>query len=139
MLTALPRCRGCGHAATQVHHNRYRMTDLTGECTDHLIPVCSTCHKTAEFNKRGEKIGPQRATEKLDTHRQEQQKIWRRQDAKQAWEHFFATLEQVRVYLGMEENEEARRLVEALDDARQALPPRRQPKLRKKKRPLVLK
>lgn len=126
ILTPSARCRACGKHATTVHHNRYRLEDLNGKCLDHLIPVCRRCHKLAEFTTNGEKLGPQRATEKLDNLRYNNQRIWHKQDAASAWRHFFAIVEEVRIYLGMDESTEARRLVEELDIARLALPPKKQ-------------
>jgi hypothetical protein len=124
ILVPQARCRACGAPATQVHHNRYRREDMDGSNLRYLIPVCSTCHQQAEFNRAGEKIGPQRATAKLDTMRIEMQKIWRKQDTKAAWKYLFSTIEDVRIFLGMEESEDARRLVEQLDTALAALPPK---------------
>jgi hypothetical protein len=118
------RCRACGNPATQVHHNRYHLRDMNGASKTHLIPVCGSCHKRAEFTKMGTKVGPQRATAKLDMIRVETQKIWHRQDSKAAWSHFFATVEKVRIFVGMDESLEARTLVEELDTALKALPPR---------------
>jgi hypothetical protein len=126
------RCRACGRKATQVHHNRYHLDDLNGKCLDHLIPVCGTCHKTAEFNKRGSKLGPQRATAKLDDLRVKNQKIWRKQDAATAWRNLFSVLDDMRIYLGMDESEEARALVERHDAARAALPPKRESKQKRR-------
>ena len=122
VLLPSTRCRACGRKATTVHHNRYLVQDLNGKCLDHLIPVCHWCHKAAEFAKDGMKLGPQRATEKLDNLRIKNQRIWKRQDAAAAWQHFFVTIDEVRIYLGMDESPEARRLTEELDIARKALP-----------------
>lgn len=128
------RCRACGNRATQVHHNRYLLKDMNGTCLDHLIPVCGRCHKKAEFNRIGSKIGPQRATKKLDQLREEQQVIWHKQDAKSAWKYFFATIEEVRIFLGMDASEDAQRLTDKLDIALRALPPKPVKAQRHKKR-----
>lgn len=127
------RCRACGNSATQIHHNRYSLADLNGRCIDQLIPVCGHCHGTAEFSKAGNKLSPREATNKLDNLRGENQKKWRKQDARDAWQHFFGTVEEVRVYLGMSDDLEARRLTEKLDEVLAGLPAKRQPKQRKTK------
>jgi hypothetical protein len=119
------RCRACGKKATQVHHNRYSVADLNGKRLDNLIPVCGGCHRKAEFSKIGIKHAPHVATNKLDNMRVHNQKKWRVADAKDAWKLFFTTLDEVRIYLGMDPSLEARELTEKMDAARAALPAKR--------------
>lgn len=128
VLLPSSRCRACGKKATQVHHNRYLLEDMNGACLAQLIPVCGKCHHACEFNRIGLKIGPERATEKLDMMRQNNQRIWQKEDARNAWQFFFAVLDEVRIYLGMDESEQARSLIERFDLARMALPSRRHKK-----------
>lgn len=132
ILTPSARCRACGRPANTVHHNRYHLDDLNGKCLDHLIPTCRSCHKQAEFTKIGTKLGPERATQKLDNLRLKNQRIWQRQDAAAAWKRFFAVVDEIRIYLGMEDAFEARRLVEELDIAQHALPPKKEKKRTRK-------
>ena len=122
VLLPSSRCRACGKKATQVHHNRYALADMNGKCLDHLIPVCGRCHRSCEFTRIGLKIDPENATKKLDHMRHENQKKWQADDRRDAWKHFFATIEEVRIYLGMDESETARQLVDKLDMARMELP-----------------
>lgn len=42
-------CFLCGGVATQLHHNRYRMQELTGEKIKEIKPVCRSCHENIEF------------------------------------------------------------------------------------------
>lgn len=43
------RCVLCGQQATQFHHNRYCVIDLSGLKTKHIHPVCRTCHELIEY------------------------------------------------------------------------------------------
>lgn len=122
LTTGDGRCRGCGRPATQVHHHRYNLEDMNGQCFDHLIPVCGGCHTKAEFTKKGVKVDPKAATSHLDGIRQHQQKVWQAQDHRDCWRHFFEAVTNMRIYVGMDESVEARHLVEQLDAARDALP-----------------
>lgn len=131
-------CRGCGRKATQVHHSRYKLEDMNGACLAYLIPVCGTCHNKAEFTKKGSKLWPQRATDKLNNMahaRSTKERKTKQESAKSAaWRYLFTTIEDVRIYLGMDVCEEAQRLAEQIDTALAALPPPQTKKAKRKKR-----
>lgn len=42
-------CFLCGGAATQLHHNRYRLEELTGDNLKEIKPLCRPCHEQIEF------------------------------------------------------------------------------------------
>ncbi len=42
-------CRCCGRNATEVHHIRYTVKNLTGKSRKHLISICRECHEAIEF------------------------------------------------------------------------------------------
>jgi ribosome-binding protein aMBF1 (putative translation factor) len=118
VLAEFPWCTACGRTATTLHHNRYDLDDLLGKRTEHLIPICQRCHHDAEFTKRGEKRGPQRATKKIEQRRE--RTINRRRNPRTTSEHwafFFDTVVTIRKYLGMQDDVQARELTERLDDA----------------------
>jgi hypothetical protein len=121
------RCRSCGKKATTLHHSRYKLEDMNGKCLTYLLPVCQGCHHKAEFNKKGEKIGVERATNKLNTWKAEHNK---KESSRAGWAYFFKTVEEIRIYIGADPTEEARRLTAKLDEALSALPPK---KVRQKK------
>lgn len=49
------QCWLCERDATEIHHNRYRVSDLTGKTLDNLFPICSECHEAIEYDKKGKK------------------------------------------------------------------------------------
>lgn len=116
------RCRACGKKATQIHHNRYLLEDMNGKCLEHLIPVCGTCHRAAEFSKDGSKIGPQRATQKLNTLARTNTKRLQKRMRSQAWRQFFDVVTDMRIYLGMDDSHEAQCLVAQFDYAKGLIP-----------------
>lgn len=58
-------CKLCREPAWAIHHTRYHRDDLTGECMDHLHPLCDLCHKTVEFDETGRKLNMQNAIAKF--------------------------------------------------------------------------
>ncbi len=60
-----PECYACGGKATQVHHGRYTLLNLTGGNLFYLVSVCGNCHEMAEFHRSGAKVGPRVATKQL--------------------------------------------------------------------------
>ena len=44
-------CYYCGLPATEIHHNRYHVRDLTGRKLKYLDPICRSCHKEIEFTE----------------------------------------------------------------------------------------
>lgn len=57
---AMKRTNGiCGccltSPATEVHHRTYDNGAMTGKCREALIPLCRTCHHSAEFDESGRK------------------------------------------------------------------------------------
>lgn len=61
-------CRLCKMPSTSIHHTRYHKKDLTGECMDHLHPICVPCHKIIEFDEIGRKLSMQQAIAKFLHH-----------------------------------------------------------------------
>jgi hypothetical protein len=49
------KCYLCGNNANQVHHNRYRLSKMSGKSLKFLVPLCGDCHKGIEF-KDGDKV-----------------------------------------------------------------------------------
>jgi hypothetical protein len=43
-------CLLCGRTATQVHHNRYHVNDLSGKTLRYVNPICRPCHEEIEFD-----------------------------------------------------------------------------------------
>lgn len=43
------KCFLCGGFASQLHHNRYRINDLTGKTLKYIKPICGDCHREIEF------------------------------------------------------------------------------------------
>ncbi len=55
-LSNSPLCAICrAQRATQIHHQSYKKTVMTGRNFKALIPVCRFCHHTIEFTDDGEK------------------------------------------------------------------------------------
>lgn len=48
-------CWGCGRAATQVHHRRYRKDTLAGTNLEYAVSICRTCHEKIEV-RDGKKL-----------------------------------------------------------------------------------
>jgi hypothetical protein len=42
-------CYLCQEPATELHHNRYHVNDLSGKRLCHIQPVCRQCHESIEF------------------------------------------------------------------------------------------
>ena len=61
-----PECYGCGREATQVHHGKYTIENLSGLSDEHLYPICGRCHKWIEITKDWVKRSPTAATEELE-------------------------------------------------------------------------
>lgn len=58
-------CVACGGPATQVHHGRYTRPVMEGRELRHLYSVCDDCHRHSEYTRKGQKLNPSRATDKL--------------------------------------------------------------------------
>ena len=78
ILAPAARCCGCNRKPTQVHHARYSMNVMMGKDVKYLVPVCGTCHHKSEFDNHGEKLGPQRATVKLNSIRRSNTKPYKK-------------------------------------------------------------
>lgn len=68
-LTTEPECFGCGRDAStaqmQIHHSRYSQANLTGISNEHLVTLCSRCHKWIEITKGGFKRNLEQANKVL--------------------------------------------------------------------------
>lgn len=56
-------CRAAGRfrvPATEVHHRRYSLRNLSGKSIFGMFPVCRTCHTSVEF-KNGQKVTTKKA------------------------------------------------------------------------------
>ncbi len=60
------KCRCCPEAASEIHHREYTLAVLSGSTTHGLIPLCSNCHKLAEFDVCGLKTPLSGANSKVD-------------------------------------------------------------------------
>jgi hypothetical protein len=58
------RCRACGNIADQVHHMSYDAPVMEGFDDSKLVPLCRTCHKWIEFDKK-KKVGLKKANARL--------------------------------------------------------------------------
>ena len=58
-------CRGCGAKSECVHHKRYDLRTLKGDCLDELVSLCVNCHTAIEFDG-DEKNGLKKANLKLE-------------------------------------------------------------------------
>ncbi|MCP3961275.1 MAG: hypothetical protein GY719_25800 [bacterium] len=56
------RCRFCGAAATQVHHDRYDSETLSGASLRRLLSVCGPCHQLGSLDADGNAREPAAAT-----------------------------------------------------------------------------
>lgn len=68
VLEGNPFCFVCNGNATQVHHAKYRKSDLEGRDLRFLYPICGDCHGNAEFDG-GVKLSLKAANRKMRTAR----------------------------------------------------------------------
>ena len=116
VLLRRPPCRSCGRNTNQVHHAKYTKENLTGVSLDGLVAVCSHCHKNAEYSKKGNKVGPTQATQKLTA-------MSNKRSKKVKWAAFFAVVGELRQYVGLDSSGEAQELCARFDLIQEALPP----------------
>lgn len=63
-------CNVCGRRATQVHHIRYGVADLTGVRLRFMRPICEGCHVSVEFTECGSKTTVAKAKKRYQKRRE---------------------------------------------------------------------